>query len=177
MIPAPTGPVLAGAALIALAAPGKLRMPAPTVRALQSAGLPASAAAVRGLAFAELGLGSWVAFAPSRWSVTGLAVAYLGFAVFVVVASRRGGSLSSCGCFGRDDTPPTRLHLVITLGLAAAGLMGVVHGTMSVQSVLSEGVLGLTLVVAVTLLTSLLWVCMALHPRVSTAAKLSSRPT
>ena len=32
----------------------------------------------------------------------------------------RGGPLATCGCFGRPDTPPTALHLVIDLALAAA---------------------------------------------------------
>ena len=31
---------------------------------------------------------------------------YAGFTAFVVLALRRGGVLSSCGCFGRADTPP-----------------------------------------------------------------------
>ena len=31
-----------------------------------------------------------------------------------------GGPLATCGCFGRPDTPPTALHLVIDLVLAAA---------------------------------------------------------
>ena len=32
----------------------------------------------------------------------------------------RGGTLATCGCFGRPDTPATRLHVVVTLMLAGA---------------------------------------------------------
>jgi hypothetical protein len=39
----------------------------------------------------------------------------------VAFARWRGGPLATCGCFGRPDTPPTALHLIIDLGLAAAG--------------------------------------------------------
>lgn len=50
---------------------------------------------------------------------TGLvAVAYLAFTAFLVLALSRGGAVSSCGCLGRPDTPPTRTHAVVTAGLA-----------------------------------------------------------
>jgi hypothetical protein len=45
-----------------------------------------------------------------------LAVSYLGFAVFVAVALRRGAPISSCGCFGKVDTPPSVVHLVLNVG-------------------------------------------------------------
>jgi hypothetical protein len=53
-----------------------------------------------------------------------VAVSYLAFTTFVVVARLRGGVLSSCGCFGRADTPPTWLHAGVTAGLAVASVPG-----------------------------------------------------
>jgi hypothetical protein len=57
-----------------------------------------------------------------------VAASYVAFAGYIAVAIARGWSLSSCGCFGQPDTPrdrapvirPTRLHLVVDLGLGAA---------------------------------------------------------
>ena len=74
------------------------------------------------------------ASAPSRrwrlpwrpWSCPGpspgalVAFAYAGFAVFVLVALRRGWALTSCGCFGRPDTPPTLTHVVLNAGAAVS---------------------------------------------------------
>ncbi len=60
------------------------------------------------------------------WSFPGpltgalVAAAYAGFAVFVLVALRRGWALSSCGCFGRPDTPPTPAHAVLNAGAAVS---------------------------------------------------------
>jgi hypothetical protein len=55
----------------------------------------------------------------------------------VAYARRRGGPLATCGCFGRPDTPPTALHLVIDLVLAAAAAVvaagAPVKGTLATQ--------------------------------------------
>ncbi len=44
-----------------------------------------------------------------------VAVAYAAFAGFVGAALRRGAPIQSCGCFGTDDLPPTRIHLVVDI--------------------------------------------------------------
>ncbi len=54
-----------------------------------------------------------------------IAVFYLGFTIFVVNALVRDLPLGSCGCFGRQDTPPNRAHAVV------AGL-GVVAGVLAI---------------------------------------------
>ncbi len=59
------------------------------------------------------------------WRSSGRLVAvYSAFAVFVIVALRRGLSIQSCGCFGRVDTPPSVAHIAVNLVAAttAAGL-------------------------------------------------------
>jgi hypothetical protein len=57
--------------------------------------------------------GAWLAVA---------AALYAGFFVFTLTAVRRQLPIQSCGCFGRDDTPPTWLHVtfnvIASLGLA-----------------------------------------------------------
>ena len=66
-----------------------------------------------------------------------VALSYVCFFGVVAYARRRGGPLATCGCFGRPDTPPTALHLVIDLVLAAAAAAVAVgappHGTLVTQ--------------------------------------------
>jgi hypothetical protein len=45
---------------------------------------------------------------------------YLAFVGWILVALRRDVPLASCGCLGKDDTPPTWGHLV--LNVLAAGM-------------------------------------------------------
>ena len=40
----------------------------------------------------------------------GVAIAYAAFTIFMFWALRDGGIVGSCGCFGREDTPPTPGH-------------------------------------------------------------------
>ena len=45
---------------------------------------------------------------------------YASFAVVVAYARARGGTLATCGCFGRPDTPATVVHVAVDLVLAGA---------------------------------------------------------
>ncbi len=77
-----------------------------------------------------------VALAAPGPLVAGLvAVNYAAFAVAVVYVRSTGGALASCGCFGTPDTPATRLHLALDMGLSvAAAAVALAHpaGTMLV---------------------------------------------
>jgi hypothetical protein len=177
MLPALTGPVLAAAGLLALAAPGKLLRPASTANALGQLGLPRSWVLVRLLGVAELALAVVVWFAPSRPVLGLLAAAYVAFAGFVAVALRRGTALSSCGCFGRPDTPPTRVHLAIVSAAALAALAACLTGAASVGEVVSAGAgSALPLLAAVGLSVWLAWVALAVLPRVVVAARGAAPP-
>ncbi len=124
-MPALIGPALVAAALLALAGAQKVLDPTMTVGALRALGLPSSAALVRAGAAAELGLGvaAIAVGGAALWLL--VAVSYLAFAVFVVAASRRGTMIGSCGCFGREDTPPHWSHVALNVALAAvAGAAG-----------------------------------------------------
>lgn len=118
-MPALTAPALVAAALLALAGAQKLLDPTMTVGALRSLHLPASPLVVRAGSAAELALGVaavTVGGAPLWWAV---ALSYALFAAFVVAALRAGTMIGSCGCFGREETPPHWSHVVLNLGLAA----------------------------------------------------------
>jgi hypothetical protein len=118
------GPYLVAAALLVLAGAAKVLDPLPLVRALRSAGLPLRAPAVRAVAVGETALGVVALLTGARAAAALVALSYAGFTGFVLLARARGGVLASCGCFGKQDTPPTPTHAVVTglLALAAAAV-------------------------------------------------------
>jgi uncharacterized membrane protein YphA (DoxX/SURF4 family) len=122
-LPTVVAQAVSAVALVLLAASGvsKVFDPDPTRGAMQAARLPSSRLISRSLGIAEIvagvaGLvlgGPWLAFA---------ALLYLGFFVFTMAAVRKRLPIQSCGCFGREDTPPTVLHVVFNaLSSAALG--------------------------------------------------------
>jgi len=117
-----TGPLAAFALLLVAAAGPKILRPQSTLRALSSAGLPRSATAVRLLGGAEVVVGVGALVIGGRLFAALVAASYLAFAAFVALALLRGGALASCGCFGKPETPPTRLHLVVNAIAAAVAI-------------------------------------------------------
>lgn len=119
------GPFLVSAALLGAGGAAKVARPAATARALGGIGIPASPALVRAGAAAELAVAAGALVDDGRLFALLVAASYLAFAGFVATALRRGVPLSSCGCFGVRDTPPTALHLALNLAAAAvAGAVG-----------------------------------------------------
>ena len=122
-----TGPALTAALLLVLAGAMKAVDTAMTAGALRAVGLPSSKTLVRAGAGVELVLGllavsaGWVAV---WWLV---AASYLAFAAFVVAALRAGTMVGTCGCFGREDTPPDPIHVVIVVVLAATAVAAAVR--------------------------------------------------
>ena len=116
-MPALTGPAVVLAALLALAGAQKLLDPTMTVGALRALRLPSSPLLVRIGSAAEvaLGVGAIVVGGPVLWAL--VALSYLAFAAFVVAALRQGTMIGSCGCFGREETPPHPSHVAFNLGL------------------------------------------------------------
>jgi len=117
-MPAISGLALVAAALLAMAGAQKILDPAMTVGALRALRLPSSSRLVRAGSGAELTVGvAAVAIGGALlwWLV---ALSYLAFAGFVIAALRKGTMIGSCGCFGREDTPPHPTHVVLNVGLA-----------------------------------------------------------
>src|ERR671916_2854537 len=128
LMPAITAPVLVAAALLVVAGASKAADPTMTVGALRALRWPSSPWLVRAGAVAEALVGTLavvVGRAPLRALV---GASYLAFAAFVVVALRAGAMVGSCGCFGREETPPHPVHVVLDLVLAALVLVAVVQG-------------------------------------------------
>ena len=115
-VPPITAPYLASVVLLGLAGVSKIARPGDTARALRVAGIPASRGWVRAGALGELVVA--VAALAVPCAATGALVAgcYAAFTVFVVLALRRRWPLSSCGCFGKPDTPPTSSHAALNAG-------------------------------------------------------------
>lgn len=115
-----SGPFLIAAVLLAAAGIAKTMDPTMTVGALRKFGIPVSSAAVRGLGAIEAGLAVAAAVTGAPSLVLGVAISYVVFSAFVVVARARRLPIGSCGCFGRVDTPPSWIHVAVNLACAAS---------------------------------------------------------
>jgi methylamine utilization protein MauE len=123
MWPALVVPYAAAAVLLAVAGVPKVRDPGDLVRAVRSVGMPFGRNAVRAFAAAEVLVAAAALAVPGRLTAALLALMYAGFTAFVVTALRRGGVLSSCGCFGKADTPPTVAHALVTGAASVVALL------------------------------------------------------
>lgn len=117
------GEAIAAITLLLLGASGAAKVldPNPTSGALASAQLPSSPLIVRSLGLLEIvtaGLGL-ILGGPA---LVGAAALYAGFTLFTWAALRRRIPVQSCGCFGREDTPPSVAHIVYN-ALAAVALV------------------------------------------------------
>ena len=116
------GPFLIAALLLAAAGAAKVVDPTNTVGALRKMGLPAPAAVVRVAGAVEVVLAVAAVVTGAPVLAVLVAVSYLLFTGFVLVALGRGLPIGSCGCFGKVDTPPSVLHVVINLGAVVAAI-------------------------------------------------------
>jgi hypothetical protein len=110
--------------LLGLAGMAKMADPTPTVGALRAARLPSSKSVVLILGLVEVAVSVVGLILGGVWAAGG-AVLYAGFAAFTWLALRADLPIQSCGCFGREDTPPSWFHFgfnvvsLIALGVVA----------------------------------------------------------
>jgi hypothetical protein len=117
------GLYLVACGLLVLAGGAKAARPGDTARAIHSlTGLPALVVVVRFGAGAEALLGVAGLIHPTRAIAILVGASYVMFSGFVLYARAKGGVLSTCGCFGASDTPPTLTHAIIDLVLAASAV-------------------------------------------------------
>jgi uncharacterized membrane protein YphA (DoxX/SURF4 family) len=145
------GVYAAAAMLLAVGGVMKLARPHSTTRALRSVDLPASALAVRIGSAVECAVAVLALAAGGPRPAAAVGASYLAFAAFIVVAHRRGGSVSSCGCFGETDSPPTFLHLILDLGAAATAVLATRHHAPAIDQALRGNVAHAALLAALTL--------------------------
>jgi hypothetical protein len=162
-VPGLLAPFLAVAGVVVIAGAAKAARPADTGRALRQLGWPGSPVLVRCLGGFEVVLGLVAAIGGNRIAAGLLSLSYLGFAAFVATALRRGGAVSSCGCFGRPDTPPTVSHLLVVL--AGAGVSAAVAVRPGAGLTAVTGVRGALVVLLAGIVTWLAVLSMTLLPR------------
>ena len=121
-----------------------------TVGAFRALGISVAPVVVQVAGVAEAVLGA-AALAIGGSATAGLmAISYLAFAVFVLVALVREVPISSCGCLGRIDTPPTVTHVIVNLAAAlVAAVAAVVPDAAPVEVIDDQPLLGVPFVVAV----------------------------
>lgn len=132
------GPFLAVSGLAALGGALKVARPDDTTRAIRLMGLPVTRTLVRVLGAGEGVVATVAAASGARLAVAAVAASYLLFATFVAVAVARRLPISSCGCLGQLDTPPSVAHVVIDLLAAAIATAVALRPTGSLASVLAR---------------------------------------
>jgi len=132
------GPFAAMAVLLTAGGLAKLSRPDGTARALAAASLPNQVTLVRLGAAAEVvvGLGALAVGGPV--GPLAVAVAYIGFVAFLRRSMRRAQSSGSCGCFGANEAPPSRIHVGFNLVAAAVAAGAAVTGWPGVASVVAD---------------------------------------
>ena len=115
------GVYAAAAVLLLIAGAAKVGRPHPTAELLATLGLPAPVVGVRALGAFEVSLAVVALAIGGPASAAAIGVIYLMFAVVVVRSLSLGAS--SCGCFGRSDTPPSWLHVIGDIGFAIASIV------------------------------------------------------
>lgn len=122
--------------LLTMAGVAKAVRPADTARALVQlvpGGVPRSPSlnfmrqAVRIGAVVEAAVGICALLFPRPVTAALVAVSYTLFVCIAAYAMKHGGALSTCGCFGRPDTPATGLHVVLNVVLAASAVAFALH--------------------------------------------------
>ena len=133
-LPCPLMPGLVAAifsALLIATGITKVIRPADTTRAVRVMGLPWAPLGTRALGMVEVVVGALVLMTASPSALFAQTGLYLVFLGFVVIALRRDLPIASCGCLGRDDTPPYWGHVVLNLVGAGASVGAALGGTIT----------------------------------------------
>ena len=114
------GPLFAAALVLVVAGLAKLRDPFATADLLAVFRVPRPLAAARGFGALELVTGLAVIAVPGRLLASSVAALYLAFALVAAYLVAARVPLASCGCFGREDTSPGALHVLLSIAVAGA---------------------------------------------------------
>lgn len=117
----------AAALLLLVAGLAKVIRPAPTSDLLATFGLPAAHPVAMAIGVVECAVGVTALAVGGPLIAAVVGTIYAVFAVVVVRAMRVGAA--SCGCFGRVDAPPSWIHVVGNLALAAVSFAALAGDT------------------------------------------------
>lgn len=174
-MPAVTGPALVVAGLLIVAGAQKVVDPTMTVGALRSMGLPVSPLGVRAGSAAELSLGLLAVVNGGRVAWGLVALSYVAFAAFVLAALRRGTMIGTCGCFGREETPPHVAHVALNAFLAGVAAWAVTADGRPADALARHPGSAIFVLVLAALATGLLYAAYVLLPRALSVE--ANRPT
>jgi hypothetical protein len=168
------GPFAIATVVLALGGALKALEPAETAYALRLLRLPSASLLVRAGGTFELviALGALVTGATALAIV--VALSYALFAVVVMLALSAGTPISSCGCLGRIETPPSWIH--VGIDLAAAGIVAAAavatDTEIALPDVLSrQPLLGVPFLVLVAVGVALVFLAFTALPKTMTAAR------
>ncbi len=171
-----SGPLFVALVVLTLGGVLKIVRPDDTANAMRAMGLPSHRALVRSMGGAEVALGLSTLVWAMPILAFAVAVAYVAFAGFVLLALRRGLSIQSCGCFGRVDTPPSAAHLAVNLSAAATAVGWAVTADRSFVSQLGDHLAeGIPLLVLSLVGVYLVYVALTAFPE--TMAEVRRRAT
>lgn len=129
--------------LLIVTGAAKIVRPHDVTKALVDLGLPRVPAAGLMVGMVEVGVGVGALLFSGALAVQ--ATLYAAFAIWVLVALRAEAPIASCGCLGRDDTPPTVAHIVLNILGAALSFAAVSGDGLVFESVL-QGVAQLVVI-------------------------------
>jgi len=166
------GPFTIACVLLAVGGVLKAVQPLETAGALRAMQLPSAQWLVRVGGVAEALIA--VAALLTGWWFLALLVAasYLVFALFVIGALRAGKPLSSCGCFGKVDTPPSLVHVVIDLVAVAVAVGVALAADVALPDVLADQPLaGVPFLLLVVIGVYLVFLAFTALPKTMAAAR------
>ena len=168
------GPFAIATAVLALGGALKAFDPADTAHALTALGLPGGRVLVRvgGAIEAVVAIGALVT--GNAVLAAMVAASYLVFAVIVAIALRSGKPISSCGCLGRIDTPPSLVHVGVDLvcaGVAAAAALAATTEIALPDVLDDQPLLGIPFVLLVAVGTGLVMLALTALPKTLAAAR------
>jgi Methylamine utilisation protein MauE len=171
------GPFAIASVLLAVGGALKALRPIDTANALVTVGvrfprvLPARLAVrAGGLVEALIGVAALLVGGPALCAL--VAASYLAFAGFVVVALRSGAPVSSCGCFGKVDTPPSAVHVVLDLAFAGVAVAAAFTGGVALPDVLADQpLLGIPFVMLLVIGCSLTFLAFSALPKTMAALR------
>jgi hypothetical protein len=136
------GPFAIACVLLAGAGALKAWHPGDTANALRTVGVElsytSSRVVVRAFGAVETALALFALLSGNPAACALVAASYLLFTGFVVLARRRGTAIASCGCFGKVDTPPSIVHVVLDLLFAGVAAAAAFTGGVALPDVLRD---------------------------------------
>ena len=171
------GPFAIAYVLLAVGGAAKAVRPRDTANALGAIGvkfpriLPARLVVrVGGVLEAAIAVAALLVGGPALCAL--VAASYLAFAGFVMVALRSGAPISSCGCFGKVDTPPSVIHVVLDAGFAGVAAGAAFTGGVALPDVLADQPLaGVPFVLLVVIGCSLVFLAFSSLPKTMAAVR------